>query len=55
MKELFASAEIGLIGLVFFFSVFVLIAVWAYTPSRKQSIEALKYIPLKNEDDHGAA
>jgi len=52
MKELFASADYGLVGLLFFFTVFVGIALWAYTPKRKAAIEALKNIPL-NEDSHG--
>ena len=49
MKALFASADFGLIGLVFFFAVFVGIAVWAYHPSRKKQIEALKHIPLHED------
>ncbi len=42
----------GLIGLLFFFAVFVGIAVWVYQPKRKKEIESLKNIPLK-EDDNG--
>ena len=41
----------GLIGLIFFFTVFVGIAIWAYRPSAKQYFESLKYIPL-SEDNH---
>lgn len=51
MKSLFASADNGLIGLLFFFFVFAVIAVWTYHPKRKDEIERLKYIPL-NEDQH---
>ncbi|TAE80912.1 MAG: cbb3-type cytochrome c oxidase subunit 3 [Alphaproteobacteria bacterium] len=40
MKALYASADYGLIGLIFFFLVFVGIALWVYQPQRKQSIEA---------------
>lgn len=54
MKALFASADIGLIGLLFFFILFVGIFIWAYSPRRKQQIEAYKHIPLR-EDDHGGA
>lgn len=49
MKELYANAEMGMIGLLFFFTIFVGIALWAYLPRNKASIEKLKYIPL-NED-----
>lgn len=52
MKELYASADYGLVGLLFFFTFFVGVAVWAYTPRRKKQIEALKYIPLNEDDDH---
>ncbi|MFW0777894.1 MAG: cbb3-type cytochrome oxidase subunit 3 [Rickettsiales bacterium] len=49
MKQLFASADAGLIGLLFFFAVFVGIAVWAFRPSNKKQIESHKYIPLAEE------
>ncbi len=37
----------GMTGLLFFFSVFVIVSVWAFRPSAKQSIEAHKFIPLR--------
>ena len=40
------------VGLLFFFCMFVAIAVWALRPSAKQRLQALAYIPLK-EDSHG--
>lgn len=43
------AANAGLIGLLFFFAIFVGIAIWAYHPSRKQEIESLKNIPLREE------
>ena len=49
MKALFASADAGLLGLLFFFSVFVGIAIWAYHPKRKQQIEQYKHIPLEED------
>jgi cbb3-type cytochrome oxidase subunit 3 len=52
MKALFASADIGLIGLLFFFAVFLGIALWAYHPSRKEKIEQHKNIPLSEDDTH---
>lgn len=48
MKEFFADADIGLIGLLFFFGVFVFIAVRTYWPGRKEEIEKLKNIPLED-------
>ncbi|MEM7070198.1 MAG: cbb3-type cytochrome c oxidase subunit 3 [Pseudomonadota bacterium] len=51
MKALFASADHGLIGLIFFFLVFVGIALWVYHPKHKKKIEALKNIPLKEDND----
>ncbi len=55
MKALFASADFGLIGLIFFFLVFSGIALWAYLPKNRDRIEALKHIPLDDEDDHERA
>lgn len=49
MKALYASADFGLIGLLFFFIIFVGIAIWAYTPKRKDSIEALKHALFQEE------
>ncbi len=52
MHALFAHADIGLAMLLFFFSVFMAIAVWALLPGNKEAIESHKYIPLKeNADD----
>lgn len=52
MKALFASADFGLIGLLFFFAVFLGIAIWAYNPRRKDTIERLKHIPFTDEESH---
>ncbi|MCI5050222.1 MAG: cbb3-type cytochrome c oxidase subunit 3 [Rickettsiales bacterium] len=54
MKALFADGGVGLVGLLFFFIIFVGIAVWAYHPKRKEKIESWKHIPL-NEDEHDRA
>ena len=45
------SQHAGMIGLLFFFSVFIGIAVWAFRPKNKQMIESYKYIPL-SEGEH---
>lgn len=39
-------------GLLFFFTVFVCIAIWAWRPSAKKNFEQLGMIPLK-EDING--
>lgn len=39
------------VGLLFFFCVFVGIAVWALRPSKKQELQALAYIPLMEENN----
>lgn len=43
------SHHAGMVGLLFFFFVFVGIAIWAYTPSNKKEIESHKYIPLSED------
>ncbi|MCH2038406.1 MAG: cbb3-type cytochrome c oxidase subunit 3 [Rickettsiales bacterium] len=43
----------GVVGLLFFFSVFIVIAIWAFRPSQKPTIESYKYIPLAEEKDDG--
>ncbi len=37
------------IGLLFFFTVFVGILIWALRPSAKQTLQALAEIPLKED------
>jgi|JI10StandDraft_1071094.scaffolds.fasta_scaffold15568_10 cbb3-type cytochrome oxidase subunit 3 len=41
-----------LIGLVFFFSFFVLTALWIYRPGSRASYQKQAHIPL-HEDHHG--
>lgn len=48
MMDMLAS-HAGVIGLLFFFFVFVGIALWAFRPGRKNVIESYKYIPLSEE------
>lgn len=50
MKALYADASIGTIGLLFFFTVFVGVAIWAYLPRNRAAIEAHKNIPLEDEE-----
>ena len=48
MMEL-AATYAPMVGLLFFFCVFVSIAVWAWRPSAKKNFEALGMIPLKED------
>jgi cbb3-type cytochrome oxidase subunit 3 len=45
------SAHAGMIGLLFFFTFFVLMAVWVYRPGSKQNYQKNAFIPL-NENQH---
>ncbi|TNE63816.1 MAG: cbb3-type cytochrome c oxidase subunit 3 [Alphaproteobacteria bacterium] len=40
----------GLTGLLFFFLVFIGIAVWAYRPQVKERLESYKNIPLEGDE-----
>ncbi len=44
-------ANAGLIGLIFFVSVFVGVVFWAFRPSQKKTIESYKYIPIVEDSD----
>jgi cbb3-type cytochrome oxidase subunit 3 len=43
------TANAGVTGLMFFFTVFIFIAVWAFRPSVKEQIEDYKNIPLTGD------
>jgi cbb3-type cytochrome oxidase subunit 3 len=45
----YISANAGIIGLIFFVSVFALVTIWSFRPSVKKKIESYKYIPLGEE------
>lgn len=47
MKEIFASADAGLIGLLFFFGFFCLITIWTFRPGAKKKYEKMAQIPLE--------
>jgi len=46
----YLSSNAGTIGLLFFFSIFVGVALWAFIPSRKEKVEAYKYIPIVEDN-----
>jgi len=41
-----------IVGLLFFFIIFIAIAIWAFRPGAKSTFQQLGMIPLK-EDIHG--
>ena len=45
----YLAQHAGVIGLLFFFVVFCTIALWAFRPANKTTIESYKYIPLNKE------
>jgi cbb3-type cytochrome oxidase subunit 3 len=44
------SNNAGLTGLLFFFGVFCGIALWAYQPKMKSTLESHKNIPLRGDE-----
>lgn len=48
MKQIFASADYGLVGLIFFCIFFAVVAFWTYRPSAKNIYKSYGDIPLKD-------
>ena len=51
MKELFASASFGLIGLIFFVVLFAMILIWLFQPGAKEYFKKQGKIPLKDDEN----
>lgn len=51
MKELFADSTAGLIGLLFFFGIFVCILIWVFRPGSGKKYDHAKNIPLEEEEE----
>ncbi|TAH32485.1 MAG: cbb3-type cytochrome c oxidase subunit 3 [Alphaproteobacteria bacterium] len=47
MQTIFANPAIGTWMLIFFFALFVLIAIWAFRPENKKKMEQHGKIPLE--------
>jgi len=45
------SHHAGMIGLLFFFTFFILMVLWVYRPGAKQSDQKKAYIPLNEDND----
>lgn len=51
MKEFFASPDLGLIGLLFFFIFFCGLTLWTYRSGAKKKYEEHGNIPLQETDE----
>ena len=49
MKQLFASGDSGMIGLMVFFAVFCLVVGWVLRPGAKEKYQECSEIPLKED------
>lgn len=49
MKEIFASAEVGFIGLAIFIALFSVMLFWVLRPGAKEYFKKFGDIPLKDE------
>lgn len=50
MKSFFASPDLGLIGLLFFFLFFCTVVVWTFRPGAKGSYDKHANIPLDENE-----
>ena len=51
MKQIFASADFGLVGLVFFFGFFCVAVLWTFRPGAKKLYKDHGNIPLKENEE----
>lgn len=51
MKPIFASAEFGMIGLLIFFTLFIVMLIWLFKPGAKSEFKEHGNIPLKDDND----
>ena len=50
MKQIVASADYGLVGLLFFFAFFMLVAFWTFRPGAKDKYKRNAHIPLEENE-----
>tara|TARA_B100001093_G_C26401153_1_gene831390 strand:+ start:164 stop:319 length:156 start_codon:yes stop_codon:yes gene_type:complete len=51
MKHFFADANLGLIGLLFFFLFFCAVTLWTFRPGSKNTYKNHGNIPLQEHDE----
>lgn len=52
MKEFFASADFGILGLIFFLVLFCGVVIWTLRPSARQEYKEHGNIPLKGDQNN---
>jgi len=52
MKELFANANVGITGLILFFTIFCAIVLWTMRPSAKLDYKKHGEIPLSENEQN---
>lgn len=50
MKQFFADPNFGLIGLLFFFTFFCVVALWTFRPGAKKKYDEHAQIPLEERE-----
>lgn len=51
MKHFFADPDLGLIGLLFFFTFFCCVTLWTFRPGAKKTYKDLGNIPLQENEE----
>lgn len=51
MKELFANADAGMAGLIFFLVLFLGVVAWLFRPGAKTTYKQHSEIPLREDKD----
>ena len=51
MKHFFADADLGLIGLLFFFVFFCAVTLWTFRPGAKKTYKDHGNIPLQEHEE----
>ena len=51
MKQIFASADFGLVGLIFFFVFFCGVTLWTLRPGAKKLYQDRGNIPLRENEE----
>lgn len=51
MRDFYANATIGMIGLLLFVGLFACVLIWLLWPGMKEKCKAYAAIPLKDEQD----
>ncbi|MCB1538829.1 MAG: cbb3-type cytochrome c oxidase subunit 3 [Rhodospirillales bacterium] len=50
MSRLFANADIGLYGLLFFFTIFCGVVIWTFRPGARNEYDKMAKLPLEENE-----